>query len=57
MRENLQLYFIAMQSNEKHTKEKVTRGDKTRITSINNEEDYPVLNEEVKIRRAFQMVK
>ena len=43
--------------NEKHNKEKATRGNKTRITSINYEEDYPVLNEEVKIRRVFQIMK
>ena len=57
MAENLKLsLFIAAQSNEKHNKEKVTRGDKTKISSINNEEDYPVLNEDVKLRRASKKI-
>ena len=59
MTENLKLSLIysCAKRNEKHNKGKVTRGSKTRITSINNEDDYSVLKEKVKIPRASQIIK
>ena len=54
MTENLKLSLIYRRANnKKHNNEKVTRGDKTRITSISNE-DYLMLNEEVKNKELFK---